>query len=142
MSSSDSKTIAKIKSLRRAAAEIGGFHAMYDATYKNDSRYDKKGYGFGRDDRFRAFHINTGFDSWKGVYGNSSCGRALHADSTIVEAFFVKAIEAHQRELFATASRLMREEAARLTDAAEAELQAMQAMLEEARADVLPAAAE
>lgn len=142
MGNSDVKTIERIKALRRAAHAMEGFHEEYDATYRNDSHCDKKGYGFGRDDRFRAFNIRTGFDSWKGYYGSSSCGRILTVDSEIAEKFFIKAIDLHQRELFALASRLMREEAAQLTVAAAAELEAMQAMLDEAKADVLPQAAE
>lgn len=142
MNNSDVKTIERIKALRRAADAIAGFHAEYDAQYRNDPHCDKKGYGFSQDDRFRAFNIRTGFDSWRGYYGNSSCGRILLVDSEIAEKFFIKAIDLHQRELFALASRLMREEAAQLTDAAAAELEAMQAMLEEAKADALPVAAE
>jgi hypothetical protein len=142
MSISDVKSIERIKNLRRAADAIAGFHAEYDAKYRNDRNCDKKGYGFSQDDRFRAFSIRTGFDSWRGYYGNSSCGRILLVDSEIAEKFFIKAIDIRQRELFETAARLMREEAAKLTAAAAEELAAMQAMLDEAKADALPEAAE
>lgn len=142
MSNSSTKTIEEIRELRRTAGAVAGFHDLYDSKYRGDSHCDKKGYGFSQDDRFRAFNIKTGFDSWRGYYGNSSCSSILCVNSDIAQKFFVKALEVHQRELFATAARLMREEAARLTDAAAAELEAMQNMLDEAKADALPEAAE
>ena len=121
----DTKTIDTIKALRSEAANFAGFHELYSAKYAPDSRCDKKGYGFGIDNRFSAF----------GYYGNSSCStimRVYHTD--LVKPFLIKALNVHQKEIFATAARLMREEASRLTDKATAEVEAIQKMLEEAKA--------
>lgn len=139
----DTKTIDRIKSLRREAAAIGGFHALYSEKYAPDSHCDKKGYGFNEDSRFAAFSVTATFSSWKGYYGNSSCSTILNVyDRGIVEKAFVKALNIHQIELFATAARLMREEAAGLTDQAAKEIEALQSMLETALADVAEAQAE
>lgn len=133
----DTKTIERIKSLRREAAAIGGFHALYSEKYAPDAHCDKKGYGFGKDDRFVAFSINTKFESHAGYYGNSSCSTILNVyDRETVEKAFVRALNVHQKELFATAARLMREEAASLTDKAQAEVEAIQKLLEDAQADL------
>lgn len=133
----DTKTIDRIKSLRREAAAVGGFHQMFATKYASDPQCDKKGFGFGTDHRFVAFSINTKFDSKAGYYGNSSCSTVLSVDDRAsVEAAFVKALNIHQKELFATAARLMREEAAALTDKAVAEVEAIQQMLDDARSVV------
>src|SRR5690554_4994497 len=98
--STDTKTIDRIKSLRREAAALEGFHKLYSEKYSPDSHCDKKGYGFGGDDRFAAFCINTKFESHAGYYGNSSCSRILNIyDTAAVEAAFVKALNIHQKEL-------------------------------------------
>ena len=140
MPQADTKTIDRIKTLRRESAAIGGFHALYAETYASDSHCDKKGYGFGGDDRFTAFAINTRFSSHRGYYGNSSCSTILNVyDREVVEKAFVKALNIHQKELFATAARLMREEAASLTDQAGKEIDTLKAMLDAALADVAEA---
>lgn len=139
----DTQTIDRIKKLRREAAAIGGFHALYDAKYASDSNCDKKGYGFNRDDRFTAFSIKATFSSWSGYYGNSSCGTILSVyNRELVETAFVRALNIHQKELFATTARLLREEAAGLTDMAAQEITALKAMLDAALADVSEAQAE
>ena len=110
MSSIDTKTIDRIKALRREATNFETFHSNYSEKYAPDSRCDKKGYGFGKDDRFAAFTITTSFDSWSGYYGSSSCGNIMsvyHKD--VVAPYLVKALNEHQKALFATVGRLMRE---------------------------------
>ena len=130
----DTKTLEKIKSLRTDAHKLATFHDLYDKKYASDSSCDKKGRGFGCDSRFSAFKVNTSFDSKAGYYGNSGCSSILHV-SDDVSAYFVKAMNLHQKELFATTARLMREDASALTDKAAAELEALQQMLTVARAD-------
>ena len=135
--SADTKTIDRIKSLRREASAIAGFHTLYAETYAPDPGCDKKGYGFKNDDRFDAFTIKAIFSSYRGYYGNSSCSRILSVyDKPTVESAFVRALNIHQKELFATAARLMREEAASLTEKASEEIAALQSMLESALTDV------
>jgi hypothetical protein len=132
----DTKTLDRIKSLRREAAAIGGFNDLYSEKYAPDSHCDKKGYGFNRDDRFAAFSVNIFFESHAGYYGNSSCSRILNVyDTDAVKAAFVKALGVHQKELFQTMASLMREEAASLIEQAETEIAALQAMLDQARAE-------
>jgi len=136
---SDTQTLDKIKALRSEANNFAGFNTTYAEKYAPDSRCDKKGFGFGRDDRFTAFRINTHFASWAGYYGNSGCGTIMsvyHRD--LVEPYVVKALNVHQREIFATVARLMREDAADLTEKAKAELARLNAMLDEAQADARP----
>lgn len=135
--STDTKTIDTIKSLRREADALANFHRIYSEKYSPNSRCDKKGYGFGEDDRFAAFHVKTHFASWHGYYGSSSCSTILSVyDSKAVESAIVRAMNTHQKEIFATAARLLREEAAALTEKAAAELTALQAMLNDAAASV------
>lgn len=132
----DTQTLDRIKSLRSEASNFAGFHDDFAKKYTADSHCDKKGFGFGRDDRFTAFRVSTHFASWRGYYGNSGCSTVMSVrDQKLVETFIVKALNVHQREIFATVARLMREEAATLTDKAEAELARLNAMLAEAKAD-------
>lgn len=135
----DISTMDRIKSLRSTAAALDGFHVDYAVNYAPDKNCDKKGYGFNRDDRFSAFKLSISFDSWRGYYGNSGCSRILSVDSSTASLFIVKALEAHQREIFATAARLMREEAASLTGKASEELAKLQEMLAAATKDAAPA---
>lgn len=129
--------IGKIKALRLEAAKFATFHDTYDSKYANDSHCDKKGYGFGRDDRFSGFFLKTSFDSWAGYYGSSSCGTIFHAYHTdLLNDYLVKALNVHQRELFATVAKLMLDDAAALVSAAEQEILEQQRLLAEATADV------
>jgi len=137
----DTKTIDTIKALRSEAANFAGFHALYAEKYEPDSNCDKKGYGFGTDNRFSAFEIKTSFDSYAGYYGSSSCSTIMHVyHADLVKPFLIKALNVHQKEIFATVARLMREEAAKLTDKAQAEVEAIQKMLETAKAHLVEVA--
>lgn len=40
---------------------------------KQDGEYDKKGFGFNKDDRFSSCLLTLSLDNWSGVYGCSSC---------------------------------------------------------------------
>lgn len=128
------ETLERIRSLRTEAHKLATFHEGFAKQYASDSKCDKKGFGFGKDNRFAAFKVSTSFDSWTGYYGSSSCCRALSINEKAAE-FIVKAMNVHQKEIFATAARLMREEAATLTDSAAEELAALQQMLAVAQSD-------
>lgn len=134
----DTKTIDTIKSLRSEAANFAGFHALYSEKYASDSHCDKKGYGFeAKTDRFVSFDLNASFCTYAGYYGNSSCSTIMHVyHGDLVRPYLIKALNVHQKEIFATVARLMREEAARLTDKAQAEVEAIQKLLETAKADL------
>jgi hypothetical protein len=128
-------TIDKIKRLRSEAANLSGFHQMFADALEADKRCDKKGYGFGLDNRFTAFKVNTHFSSYKGYYGNSSCSNALTVDSDLVAPYIVRALNVHQEKIFATAALLMRDEAAELSAKAETELAALRDLLASAKAN-------
>jgi hypothetical protein len=128
----ETKTLDRIRMLRLQAVNLAEFHAMYAQQYASDSNCDKKGYGFGKDNRFAAFKISTTFDSWRGYYGQSSCSTILDGFEE-TSKFMIEALNVHQKEIFATAARLMREEAAKLTEKAEEELETLREMLEEAK---------
>lgn len=137
----DTKTIDTIKALRSEANAFSGFHQTYAEKYAPDPSCDKKGFGFGTDDRFAAFEINTKFAAHAGYYGNSSCSSIMHVyHKDMVRPFIIKALNVHQKEIFATVARLMREEAAALTGKAQAEVEAIQKMLEAAKSDLAEAA--
>lgn len=133
MATANTETLDKIRRMRSAASSLAGFHQMYDDKFKPNLDCDKKGYGFQRDNRFAAFDVKVSFDSWHGYYGDSSCSTILSVDRDLAKEYLVKALNVHQRELFATAARLMREDAAELTDKAQSEIDALQKMLETAR---------
>ena len=54
------------------------------AEYSKNPTYDKLGFGFNLDSRFRACEITLSLDGYSGVYGNSSCGNLI---SSIGEPF-------------------------------------------------------
>jgi dihydrodipicolinate synthase/N-acetylneuraminate lyase len=135
----NTQTLEKIKSLRGDAARLAGFHETFATKFGADQRCDKKGFGFGKDSRFAAFNLQTSFDTWVGYYGNSGCSTALSvSDQKATSEFIIKAIGLHQKEIFATAAKLMREEAAELSAKASEELAALQSMLETAKAEAAP----
>ncbi len=125
------KTIDRIRALHHAADTLSGFEQKYSQATQNSS-CDKKGYGFGRDNRFAAFKITTSFDSWLGYFGSSGCHTALSVDGNTVEPFIIKALNQHWRQIFETASEMMREEASSLTAAAREELKKAEELLDRA----------
>lgn len=134
----DTKTLDKIRALRREAANLAGFHSLYATKYASDSHCDKKGHGFllGASDRWVGFSVRATFESYAGYYGSSSCTTILHVrDRDLVETAFIKAMNIHQQQLFQTTSQLLREEAASLTEKAETELAALRSLLDEAQSE-------
>lgn len=132
------KTIDTIKALRSEATNFAGFHELFSVKYASDSHCDKKGYGFERKtDRFVSFSLEVSFCTHAGYYGNSSCSTIMHVrDDDLVRPYLIKALNVHQKEIFATVARLMRDEAATLTDKAQAEVEAIQQLLELAKSDL------
>jgi hypothetical protein len=134
----DTATLEKIKRLNHTAARLAGYHDQHKATISS-SNVDKHEATFApRTDRFVAFHVNATFTCHTGTYGSSSCSTDLHVTEE-VEPYIIRAMAKHQELLFATAARLIREDAAKLTDKARAELAALVAMVDGLEA---PAAAE
>jgi hypothetical protein len=126
----NTENLQRIKDLNYAARALAGFHDKM-AELRKDSANDKLGAAFNSDSRFRAFTFSGGFDSWCGRYGNSSCSSVLRVEGKLLEPVFTKALNIHQRELFATMAVLLREEAAGLTGKARAEVAALQQMIAE-----------
>lgn len=124
------QNLQRIKELKHNASGLDAFDEKM-ATLRSDSRNDKLGAGFNRDDRFRAFSVHVGFDSWCGQYGSSSCGRVLHLDDKLVGPAFIKALNQHRALLFSATAEILRREATELTEKAQAEVAALQKMLDE-----------
>lgn len=129
-----SGTLDRIRSMRDAAYKLLNFHSLYREKFASNSSCDKKGYGFGRDKRFSSFILGTSFDSWHGYFGNSSCSTILNiSDQETVQKYFVRAMNVHQEELFATTARLLQEDAASLIGDAEKELAGLVNLLNAAK---------
>lgn len=134
----DTKALQQIKDLHATAAAIGGYFAKHKKTIsdprvdKHEARFDK------RSDRFCAFNVTASFTCHTGVYGSSSCGVDLYARTETVEPYFIRAMAKHQELLFATAAELMRDDAAKLSEKARAELAALTAMVDGLEAPAEP----
>lgn len=134
--------IEKIQSLLRSAETLCGFHKLYSDKYSPNSNCDKKGFGFGKANRFSSFDVKTSFDNWAGYFGNSSCSTIMHVDRALAADFVVKAMNVHQREIFATAAKLMRDEARKLRGDAQTEIDRLQALLDSTEQAKVSEAAE
>ena len=129
--------LTEIRNLRNAASTVGGFWEKWRTKYLSDSQCDKKAARFyNADERFSAFSFTLRFDAHAGYYGNSSCSRIFSLDEKLARTYFTRAIQEMAEPLFKRASELMLEDAARLTGEAEAEVEALQAMLDEVRGSV------
>lgn len=125
------ENIDKIKTLLRNSAAISGFFELFRSKYMTDTRCDKKGARFNDDQRFASFKVALSFDNWAGYYGDSGCHTILHVDDAVVGPYFVKAANIHREELFATAAKLMRDDADKLKAEAAAEIESLQKMMTE-----------
>ncbi len=125
----ETKTLEKVRSLKGAANETRNFWKKYWEIKAVPSN-DKIGAGFNQDDRFAAFKISLSFDSWCGVYGNSSCGKIFHCDGEIARKHFVAAINKNCELLFKEAAESMMKEAVELHTAATKELADLQSLLD------------
>src|SRR5690554_2868742 len=79
------------KTLRTANSIINGIN-KYKQEIK-DSRCDKYGMGFNKDNRFSTAKITISVDSWTGYYGDSGCSNSLNiTDVKIFSEQFVKVL--------------------------------------------------
>lgn len=125
----------EIRTLKKAASTVGSFWQTYRDKYLSDRNCDKKNATFVQaDDRFSAFSFTLRFSAHAGYYGNSSCSRIFSLDNELAGKYFTRAIQANAEALFRCASELMLKDAAALTEEAEKEVAALQAMLDEVRA--------
>lgn len=129
----DLASMQRIKALLHHANGAATVHDQFAAAIA-DPNCDKHNIGFNVDSRFSAFSVTVSFDCLTGYYGNSSCSTFWRADKGVIGKAFIKALNIHQRELLATTARVLREEAVALTDKARAEVDALQAVLNELEA--------
>lgn len=126
--------LLEIRKLRQAAATVSGFWDIWRTKYAPDPHCDKKRASFVHpDDRFASFSFNLTFDAHAGYYGSSGCHTIFNLDDDLAQKYFTLAIQEMAEPLFRRASELMLRDAAKLTDEAEAEVKALQSLLEEVR---------
>lgn len=124
----------EVRTLRNAARDVGGFWQQWRTKYLSNPRCDKKAASFtSMDERFASFRFTLMFDAHAGYYGNSSSSTIFSLDNKLAQKYFTRAIQQMAEPLFDLAAKLMTEDAAALTAEAEAEIAALQAMLDEVR---------
>jgi len=133
----DSK-IAEVKKLRTFAAGLRGACDRFAEKHADKKHYDKQGFGFVSytDRGGTAFSANVSFQAYAGTYGSSSTYIAWSVDSELAKRYFHKALNAHKQAIFDSMAQLAEADAAAGVKAAEAELAALTAMLEEARGTI------
>lgn len=126
------ENLAKVKALNGWAHGCETLHDRFQRAIA-DPNTDKHGCGFGVDDRFSLFSTSINFSAYTGRYGSSSCGTfgGFGAGSAELRPYLVRALNEHQRAIFASMARLMRADAAKLAEKARAEVEALQAMLDQ-----------
>lgn len=129
----DTAAIQKIKTLKGDAAKIGGFHEWFAKSFADKQHHDKQNFGFNinHSSEYNAFKTTVWFYAYAGQYGSSSVYSQLSVqDRDTVCNAFIKALNKHQKLIFATMAEIMEKQAASLRETAESEIAAMQAMLE------------
>lgn len=128
------ESIDKLKSLRRFAKAAHNFWPQY-AKRISDPSCDKHDARFCGDSRFVVFKVkDVHFSAHTGYYGNSDCSTfGSGFDAEHVQTYFVKALNALKKDIFTKMADFAEADAAQLADAAEQELQQLQALVEEAR---------
>lgn len=118
------ENLEKIENLLNASTALKEAINKFKTVYKADTkRYDKLGFGFNMDNRFKACEgFNIWLSTWKGVYGDSNCGNILSIDKDIFNKHLFNAIEKRQWELLNEVSETIIAEAAVLKEKALTEL--------------------
>lgn len=94
----------KFLDAHQTAQQLRAAKAEWDKI-SEDSRNDKKGFGFNLDDRFTAFCLHVNLSSWVGQYGSSSCHNILSVRSeAAAHDAFVKYLNRHLWEILAEMS--------------------------------------
>jgi hypothetical protein len=125
------ETIEHIKKLKGISSAV---ETYFDA-YTNETEKptcDKYGCGFlDRDNRFNVFSLSLKFNAYTGYYGNSSCCTfSAGVDREIFPKYIEKAIENKREELFEIAASMMKADAAKLKDKAEAEIAGLKELID------------
>lgn len=116
----DSK-IAEVKKLRTFAAGLRGACDRFAEKHADKKHYDKQGFGF-------VSYTDRGGTAFSYI--------AWSVDSELAKRYFHKALNAHKQAIFDSMAQLAEADAAAGVKAAEAELAALTAMLEEARGTI------
>jgi hypothetical protein len=84
------ESIEKIERIRKSSNSIKNFFNVTIPKWEKNGKYDKTGYGFCEDDRFKACEgFYVWIDSHEGVYGNSNCGKCIELDKDIFKKHFI-----------------------------------------------------
>ena len=127
--------LTKLKKMRETARSLRTATSSWRERFGDTKHYDKQAFAFTRftDRSTAAFKVPPMvFDAYAGVYGNSSVSRQWNVDQAIVDRHFVEALNANKQLIFDTMAKSIEAEAEQLTEAAKAELKALQAMLDDA----------
>lgn len=118
------KNLEQIKRLRKNSDGIKRLFEKKIPAWESDKRtYDKIGWGFNTDSRFKACKgIEVSFDSHMGTYGDSGCSSQLDLDSDIFNSHFLKYLNAHKKEIMLAVASSIDKEAATMVSDAEKEL--------------------
>lgn len=124
------ESLKKVKAMYAQADVLEGFWSAFKAEISKSS-CDKFAAGFGGDDRWKQFKINTFFESHIGYYGHSGCSSfGGRFDEDIVPKAFIRAMNENAELLFKTAAALIRQDADKIMEGARAELEGFQKMLD------------
>lgn len=120
------ETVDKIKKLKENVNQIRSFfNEKLPRWDENRGRYDKVGYGFNQDDRFNACApISIAFTSKMGVYGDSGCSTQVDLDKDIFNQHFLTYLNKNKKEIMLAIADQIEEEARKLKDKAQLELNA------------------
>ena len=129
------------KALKTANSIINGIN-NYRQTIK-DSRCDKFGMGFNKDNRFSSAKITLSIDSWTGYYGNSGCSTFLSiTDSGIFAKQFVEVLNDNFYTLMIETANRIKNDALKHRKDAERELsdklEKIKSLGNEKESDIIP----
>lgn len=118
------ENLKKIEDLLLASNNLKESINKFKNVYKVDTkRYDKIGFGFNEDDRFKACDgFTLWLSTWKGVYGDSGCANILNIDKAIFNKHLFNAINKRKWELLNEVIETIQAEAATLKEEALKEL--------------------
>lgn len=118
------ENLEKIKKLQRNANSIYGLFRQKIPMWKERPKhYDKTGFGFNKDSRFRACEgFNIAFDSHMGTYGDSGCSSQCSLDKDIFTVHLLKYLNAHAETIMLAVADSITDEAAMHKEKAEQEL--------------------
>ena len=135
MSAPKTDSIDKIALLMRTAGGLESFDCNFKKATAPD-HVDKYNAGFNHDERFAVFSARVFFSAYTGHYGSSSCSTYKNCISEKIAAeYFVKALNRDDitQAIFQAMAEGMREEAKRVADAAEAEIERLAGLIDRAK---------